>query len=114
MKEFPAFMKNQANRVPGEQQHTTDIDGYYYEGKGGGQMAFWTHYADRVSSEHSHEYDEYMIVVDGTYTATMDGKEYELKKGDELVIPKGTMHGGRCTTGTRTIHAFGGKRIMAD
>jgi hypothetical protein len=32
--------------------------------------------------------------------------------GDEIFIPKGTLQGGRCKKGTRTIHAFGGKRIV--
>ena len=30
-------------------------------------MAFWIYKADRVSTEHSHEYDEYMLVVEGEY-----------------------------------------------
>ena len=32
MKEFPDFMKNEKNRVPGSSQNTEDIEGYYYEG----------------------------------------------------------------------------------
>jgi hypothetical protein len=33
-----------------------------------------------------------------------------LNKGDEIFIPKGTPHSGDCIAGTRSIHAFGGKR----
>lgn len=30
MKDFPDFMKNQKNRVPGSSQNTEDVEGYYY------------------------------------------------------------------------------------
>ena len=74
-------------------------------------MAFWTCYADRVSKEHKHDYDEYMVCVAGEYTAILNGKETVLHPGDELYIPKGTVQSGRSVAGTRTIHAFGGRRI---
>lgn len=61
MKDFPDFMKNEKNRVPGSAQNTEDIEGYYYEGLGGGQMAFWTCYSDRESKKHKHDFDEYTI-----------------------------------------------------
>ncbi|PJI07218.1 MULTISPECIES: cupin domain-containing protein [Clostridium] len=111
MKDFPEFMKKDINKVPSKQQNTPDIDGYYFEGKDGSQMAFWTCYSDRISKEHKHEFDEYMICVCGQYTVTINGKAFVLNPGDELFIPKGTVQGGSCTAGTRTIHAFGGKRI---
>ena len=49
--------------------------------------------------------------MDGEYTALLEGEEIILKPGDELFIPKGTEQGGKIKAGTRTIHAFGGKRI---
>ena len=48
----------------------------------------------------------------GQYIAYLDGKEATLGPGDELFIPKGTEQWGKCIAGTRTIHAFGGKRIV--
>lgn len=112
MKDFPEFMKSERNHIDSNQQNTKDIDGYYFEGADGSQMAFWTCFSDRFSKEHMHDFDEYMICVYGQYTVTMNGKEYTLNAGDELFIPKGTLQGGSCTAGTRTIHAFGGKRIQ--
>lgn len=38
------------------------------------------------------------------------GRTVTLDSGDELFIPSGVAHGGCCTAGTRTIHAFGGRR----
>jgi len=111
MDHFPNFMKRNMNRVPTQQQNTPDIDGYYYTAQDGSQMAFWTCLADRTSKEHTHDYDEYMVCLSGEYTVTIDGKETTLYIGDEIFIPKGTLQGGRCKAGTRTIHAFGGKRV---
>ena len=111
MKDFPEFMKSEKNHISSNQQNTKDIDGYFFEGEDGSQVAFWTCYSDRTSKEHKHEFDEYMVCVCGQYTVTMDGQEFVLNPGDELFIPKGTVQGGSCIAGTRTIHAFGGKRI---
>jgi len=52
-----------------------------------------------------------MVCVSGEYTVYSDDKEIILKPGDELLIPRGTEQWGKCKAGTRTIHAFGGKRI---
>lgn len=112
MNDFPNFMKRNINRVPTQQQNTPDIEGYYYTAKDGSQMAFWTCLADRTSKEHMHDYDEYMVCLSGEYAVTIDGKETILHSGDEIFIPKGTLQGGRCKAGTRTIHTFGGKRIV--
>jgi quercetin dioxygenase-like cupin family protein len=114
MVDFPAFMKNRSNRISSGQQNTDDAEGYWYEGNGGGQMAFWTCHADRESKPHQHPFDEYMVCVQGRYTAVIEGKEIVLNPGDELFIPKGTVQSGRCIAGTRTIHAFGGTRIKKD
>lgn len=111
MKDFPDFMKQPQNHIGSEQQNTKDIDGYYYTGLDGSQMAFWTCYADRVSQKHTHDFDEYMVCVCGQYTVIIDDQEHVLNPGDEIFIPKGTEQWGRCVAGTRTIHAFGGKRI---
>ena len=68
---------------------------------------------DRESQENTHEFDEYVICASGEYTEIFDGNEHILHAGDELLIPKGTPHHGRVKKGTRTIHAFGGKRIVS-
>ena len=105
-------MMRPMNKVPMQQQNTPDIQGYYYTAADGSQMAFWTCMADRISEEHQHDYDEYMVCLSGEYVVTINGSETVLHSGDELFIPKGTVQGGRCKAGTRTIHAFGGRRII--
>jgi len=111
MEHFPVFMKNMKNKVNPSQQNTADIEGYYYEGKDGSQIAFWECHSDQISNKHTHDFDEYMICVSGEYIAYIDDKETVLRPGDELLIPKGTEQWGKCKAGTRSIHAFGGKRI---
>ena len=110
MQDFPAFMKQTVNRIKAASQHTQDIEGYVFDGADGSQMAFWTCRTDRTSAEHAHDYDEYLVCVAGEYTVTLPDKNVPLRPGDELYIPAHVSHGGRCLAGTRTIHAFGGKR----
>ena len=63
-----------------------------------------------VSGEHTHEFDEYMIVVKGRCTLILDGGRVALGAGDKFVIPRGKPHSGEVTAGRRTIHALGGRR----
>jgi quercetin dioxygenase-like cupin family protein len=114
MKDFPAFMKNPRNRIKQSSQYTGDIEGYVYDGVDGSQMAFWTCRQNRISAGHSHDYDEYLVCVQGKYTVTMNGHTVALAPGNELFIPAGTLHSGECIAGTRTIHAFGANRAERD
>ena len=111
MMNFPEFMFNDKNKIPMAQQNTPDIEGYYYTANDGSQMAFWIYKADRDSKEHMHDYDEYMLCVEGEYVVTINGTENILHAGDELFIPKGSVQRGRVKAGTRSIHAFGGQRV---
>ena len=95
MTDFPAFMKSAQNRVGTAQQNTKDIEGYYYEGADGSQMAFWTCHADRMSARHVHDFDEYIVVVAGQYTLMTDEEETVLLPGDpQRDGAVGKLHGG--------------------
>lgn len=111
MTNFPKFIKNKEYKVDPSQQNTDDIEGYFYERADGSQVAFWECHSDRTSNRHTHDFDEYMICISGEYIAYLDGSEIVLNPGDELFIPAGTEQWGKCRAGTRTMHAFGGKRI---
>jgi len=110
MDEFPAFMKNPANRIATGDQATPSVEGYLFDGADDSQMAFWTCRETATSATHTHDFDEYMVVVQGCYTLIMNGERIPVRAGEEIVIPRGTSHGGEVVAGTRTIHAFGGKR----
>lgn len=110
MDNFPEFMKKPANRIVSAQQATPGVEGYVFDGADGSQMAFWTCSETAVSAGHQHDYDEYMLVVQGCYILIIDGQRIPVKAGEEYVIPRGVWHSGEVLAGTRTIHAFGGHR----
>jgi len=110
MNDFPEFMKNPANKIDPGSQFTKDIEGFVFDGADGSQMAYWTNLVGGKSAEHTHDYDEYMVVVHGQYTVIIGDKKYPLASVDEFFIKKGTIHGGDSLPGTRMIHCFCGKR----
>ena len=110
MGDFPAFMKHPANRIASASQYTADVEGYVFNGVDGSQLAFWCCHSDAATDEHVHDFDEYFIVVEGTYVLTINGQEILVGAGQEYYIPRGTRIAGRVTAGSRTIHAFGGQR----
>ncbi|MBX3208809.1 MAG: cupin domain-containing protein [Labilithrix sp.] len=110
MPDFPAFVRNPLNRIARSSQFTDDIEGHVFDGADGSQVALWTCKADRISKEHSHDFDEYVLVIEGRCTAILEGRRVELAAGHELHIPKGTRQSMEVVAGTRTMHVFGGKR----
>lgn len=114
MRDFPEFMKNTKNKISSKSQYSKGIQGYVFDGADNSQVAFWTCEIDGISKEHVHEYDEYFVVIQGKYTLTIENKKYSLVVGQEYFIPKGLPHAGEYIAGTRTIHAFGGKRAKRE
>jgi mannose-6-phosphate isomerase-like protein (cupin superfamily) len=110
MADFPSFMKAVANRIATSSQHTPGVEGYVFDGADGSQMAFWTVARDGETAEHVHAFDEWFTVLEGEYVVVLDGKEVPVRAGQEYFIPKGTRIAGRVLAGTRTVHAFGGRR----
>jgi mannose-6-phosphate isomerase-like protein (cupin superfamily) len=114
MKDFPEFMKHPSNRISSRAEYTPGIEGYVFDGIDGSQMAIWTHRNGGKAAEHVHEYDEYFTVVQGAYVVIINGRRIPVGVGEEYLIPKGVPHGGESIPGTRTIHAFGGKRAKRE
>jgi len=110
MREFPEFMKSAANRIATTSQATPGVEGYVFDGADGSQMAFWTCRQTASSAGHVHEYDEYMLVVEGCYTLLIGEERIPVEAGEEYFIPRGVWHSGEVVAGTRTVHVFGGHR----
>ena len=110
MDDFPEFMKSPANRIQASSQATPGVEGYVFDGADGMQIAFWTCHQTARSGFHTHEFDEYMVVLSGCYTLIIGDERVKLEHGDEYVIRKGTAHAGEVIAGTRSFHAFGGHR----
>ena len=92
MPDFPAFMRNSTNRIAISSQHTPGVEGYIFDGADGSQMAFWAVERDAVTAEHVHQFDEWFVVVEGSYVLTLNGAEIRVGAGQEYFIPKGTKN----------------------
>lgn len=110
MREFPKFMTNEQNKIDSTLTLEKDKEGYFFEGKDGVQMVIWTYLKDTKTDDHIHRFDEYIACVNGQYTLYIDGEEIVLTPGDEYYIPANTLHKSVSRGGSRTIHAFDGKR----
>ncbi|MFZ0593558.1 MAG: hypothetical protein WAM39_24075 [Bryobacteraceae bacterium] len=107
---FPEFMKHPAKRIAKSDQATPGTESYVFDGAEGSQNRFLDLRGDGKVQGQAHEYDEYMVAVQGCYTLIIDGNRILLRAGEKYFIPKGTLHNGEVLAGTRTIHAFGGHR----
>ena len=111
MIQFPKFMRRRCNAVKTSRQ-SGGMEGYLFEGADGSQMVIWQSKRGGISEMHTHDYDEYAIVVEGTFTGTVGGKKVRLRAGDECVIPAGVPHDGVYSANYRAIDAFGGRRVV--
>ena len=114
MPDFPAFVRNPLNRIARASQYTEDVEGYVFDGADGSQVALWTCKADRASTEHTHDFDEYVFVIEGKCVAVVEGQRIALVAGQELHIPRGTRQAMEVVAGTRTMHVFGGNRARRE
>jgi quercetin dioxygenase-like cupin family protein len=108
---FPKFMTNPRNAVRGAPAGS-GLQGFLFEGAEGTQIVLWQGRRGGTSPLHTHTYDEYAIVVQGTFKGTVGGKAIVLKPGDECFIPAGTPHAGKYSANYRAIDAFGGRRVQ--
>jgi mannose-6-phosphate isomerase-like protein (cupin superfamily) len=112
VRDFPEFRKRAANRIDTASQATPGVEGYLYDGAEGSQMAFWICHETAAATPHVHDFDEYMVVIEGGYTLVIDDARIPVKAGEEYVIRRGVVHGGETVAGTRVINAFGGPRAV--
>jgi mannose-6-phosphate isomerase-like protein (cupin superfamily) len=110
MEDFPDFVKRPANRISVTSQATSGVEGYLFDGAEGSQVTFWTCHETTNSKPHVHDFDEYLIVVQGCYVLLIDDERIPVRAGEEYLVPKGLWHGGEAVAGTRIINAFGGQR----
>lgn len=110
MNQFPDFMKQTCNMVKAS-DNARGLVGYLFEGVDGTQVVLWESTQGGTSEMHTHDYDEYAIVVQGSFTGTIGGNKVTMGPGDECYIPAGVPHDGEYSPNYRAIDAFGGKRL---
>ena len=109
--DFPAFVKT-AGRMIHLSDRSEGCDyGVLFESPAAGQATFWCFPDGGESEEHSHAYDEYCVVISGSYKGIVGGEEVTVSAGEEILIPAGVKHGGIMSPGYRAIDVFGGKRF---
>ena len=52
---------------------------------------------------HSHPNEQWIYVLEGTFRASIGGKEIEAKPGSLLYVPSNTIHGGRATADSDVV-----------
>ena len=109
-KAFPAFMRNPKNAVD-TGNVSKGLAGYVFDGKDGSQIILWQCTKGDTCAMHTHEYDEYAVIIQGTFKGTAGGKKVVMKAGDECYIPAGVPHDGEYSADYRAIDAFGGQRV---
>jgi quercetin dioxygenase-like cupin family protein len=67
--------------------------------------------AGHFNAEHAHEFDAYVLIVDGEMTITRRGKADTFRAGDMCTVPAGTVHTEKC--GAAGAHYLAGRKYPA-
>lgn len=70
------------------------------------QLVFFEIESSAQVPEHSHDYSQWGIMIDGKMELTIEGKARICKKGDEYVIPAQAKHCARFLRESRVIDFF--------
>lgn len=108
---FPAFLTGAANRVAEASLRVAGVEAHVFEGADGTQITLCHAKTDAETGEEWRDFDEYLVVLEGSYVLRINGLDIELGPGREFVVPRGARISGRFSAGTRTMHAFGGRRF---
>jgi quercetin dioxygenase-like cupin family protein len=79
--------------------------------EGYGEIVDRTMEAEHFNADHAHEFDAYVLVVDGEMTITRHGKAEVFRSGDMCTVPAGMMHSEKC--GVAGAHYLAGRRYPA-
>lgn len=114
LQNYPEFLRTEINRVKKDDVNDA-LEGYVFDGADGCQLVLWTNKKKGGRCEpHSHDHDEYCIVISGKYIGVVDGVPVEVGAGEELYIPAGKVHYGSYTDDYRAIDGFGWKRVKRE
>jgi quercetin dioxygenase-like cupin family protein len=73
------------------------------------QLVFFQMEADKKVPEHSHDYPQWGMVIEGEMDLTIEGKTRNCKKGDEYVIPARAKHKAHFLAKSRVVDLFSEK-----
>jgi mannose-6-phosphate isomerase-like protein (cupin superfamily) len=84
---FPVLKQARGLPQPFRPMEITDIDSDYH--------AFIVRYSGDYIT-HSHTADEFVYIIEGAITMEMDNKTVDVRQGEAVLIPAGTLHRPRC------------------
>jgi quercetin dioxygenase-like cupin family protein len=73
------------------------------------QLVFFEMEPSAQVPEHSHDYPQWGMVIEGKMELTIDGKTKLIEKGDDYVIPAKAKHYARFPSKTRVMDLFSEK-----
>ena len=73
------------------------------------QLIFFEMQPDAIVPEHSHNYPQWGMVIEGKMKLTINDKTKTIKKGNEYLIPPQAKHHATFQTKTRVIDFFSEK-----
>ena len=73
------------------------------------QLIFFEMQPTALVPEHSHNYPQWGMVIEGEMRLAINGKTRTIKKGNEYLIPAQAKHKATFTTKTRVIDFFSEK-----
>jgi len=69
-------------------------------------VAYWSFEPEVSLPEHSHEHEQIVNVIEGTFELTVAGEVHRLEPGAVVVLPPNVSHSGRSITRCRIIDVF--------
>lgn len=73
------------------------------------QLVFFEFKPDTQVPEHSHDYDQWGMLIEGKMNLVVNGKTRTCEKGEEYIIPAGAKHCATFQTKTRVMDFFSEK-----
>jgi quercetin dioxygenase-like cupin family protein len=67
--------------------------------------------ASETGAEHTHDFDAYLLVLDGEMTVACNGKPQTFRAGDTFTVPAGTPHTEKYGSGSTGVHYLAGRRF---
>jgi len=104
MQEFPKVIKE----LPEADLPFKGVKAWILQGENN-QLIFFEMQPDAKVPEHSHNYLQWGMIVQGKMKLTIDGKMRLIEKGDDYLIPAGAKHYATFLIKTRVIDLFSEK-----
>ena len=95
-------------RLPEADIHIEGVKAWILQGQNH-QLVFFEFKPHVQVPEHSHDYDQWGMLIEGKMHLTIDGQTRTCEKGDEYVIPAGAKHYATFQHKTRVIDFFSEK-----